>query len=240
MNVFRKLFNAVRKVFVPGMLGLVALGTIVHFTWKASGSNQWTLARDEGGIQIYTLKQPGSTLLKFRGTTRVKTSLASSVFLFRGDEATNDDFGGKNFKLFERVETASLYMAYFKVEQPMPAPFATRELVCLLNYAQNQKTGEVLINVQAAPSKLAPTPDTTRVTHLNNMFRLTPLPNGEVEWEITGDVDMGLSYPLANLAMPGFMFQGLRDQRKLVLTEKYQKARLASVQEITSPPTAAR
>jgi hypothetical protein len=64
------------------------------------------------------------------------------------------------------------------------------------------------------------------------MFRLTPLANGEVEWEVTGDVDMGLSYPLANLAMPEFLFKGLSDQRKLVLKAKYQNAKLISVQEI--------
>jgi len=104
--------------------------------------------------------------------------------------------------------------------------------VCLLNYAQDPKSKEVLINVQAAPSRLPPTPNTTRVTHLNNMFRLKPLADGEVEWEITGDVDMGLFYPLANLAMPQFIFQGLSDQRKLVMKDRYQQARLVSVQEM--------
>lgn len=231
MKVFGKIVRAVRRGFVPGVLGLVVLGAAGHYAWKASGSSQWQLVRDENGIQVYTYKQPGSTLLKFRATTRVKTSLTSSVYLFRGDQETNDDFGGKNFRIFERVESAALYMAYFKVEQPMPPPFGTKELLCLLNYAQDPASKEVLINVQAAPSKLAPTPGTTRVTHLNNMFRLTPLRNGEVQWEVTGDVDMGLFYPLANLAMPTFMYQGIDDQRKLVLTEKYQKARLVSVQE---------
>ncbi|HYD80796.1 MAG TPA: hypothetical protein VEC06_13380 [Paucimonas sp.] len=230
--VFGKAFKAVRKYFVPGMLGLVVMATIAHYAWKASGSNEWKLIKDENGIQIYSLKAPGSTLLKFRAKTRVKTSLASSVFLFRGDESTNDDFGGKNFKVFDRVETPSVYLAYFSVEQPMPPPFGTKELVCLLNYAQDPKTKEVLINVQAAPSKKPPTPNTTRVTHLNNMFRLTPLPNGEVEWEVTGDVDMGLFYPLANVAMPEFLFKGISDQRQLVLKEKYQKAKLVSVQEM--------
>lgn len=230
--VLGKVFRTVRKFFVPGVLAMIAVASIAHFAWKASGSSQWKLIRDENGIQVFTMKEPGSALLKFRGRTRVKTSLSSSVFLFRGDESTNDDFGGKNFKIFGRIETPSVYLAYFSVEQPMPPPFGTKELVCLLNYAQDQKTKEVLINVQAAPSKTPPTPNTTRVTHLNNMFRLTPLPSGEVEWEITGDVDMGLSYPLANLAMPELIFKGLGDQKRLVLTPKYQKAKLISVQEM--------
>jgi hypothetical protein len=32
--------------------------------------------------------------------------------------------------------------------------------------------------------------------------------------------------------MPQFIFQGLSDQRKLVLKDRYQKARLVSVQEL--------
>jgi hypothetical protein len=231
-TVLGKLFRAIRRWFVPGALALLVLGGVAHAAWKSSGSGQWQQVRDEDGIRIFTMKEPGATLLKFRATTRVKTSLASSVFLFRGDESTNDDFGGKNFRVFDRIENPSVYRAYFKVEQPMPPPFGTKELVCLLNYAQDPKTKEVLINVQAAPSRMPPTPGTTRVTHLNNMFRLTPLPDGEVQWEVTGDVDMGLFYPLANLAMPEFMFQGIRDQRKLVLKDKYQQVSLVSVREL--------
>jgi hypothetical protein len=227
-----KTFRAIRQHFVAGSLLLIAASTAAHFAWKASGSGEWKLVKDDSGIQIHTQKQPGSTLLKIRGKTRVKTSLASSVFLFRGDPSTSDDFGGKNFKLFDRFETPTVYLAYFSVEQPMPAPFTSKELVCLLNYAQDPKSKEVLINVQAAPSRLPPTPNTVRVTHLNNMFRLTPLASGEVEWEVIGDVDMGLFYPLANLVMPHFIFQGLNDQRKLVLEDRYQKARLTSVQEL--------
>lgn len=227
---FRERFAKIRKFLLRVALVLTGVAVVAHIVWVRSGSGQWKLIRDEDGIQVYSLKDPGTGLMKFRGRTRVKTSLTSSVFLYRGDESTNEDFGGKNFKIFDRVETPKMYMAYFSVEQPMP-PFGTKEMVSMLNYAQDPKTGEVLINVQAAPSAKPPTPGTSRVTHLNNQFRLTPLGNGEVQWEITGDVDLGLPYPMINLAMPDLLFKGLSDQRKLVLTPKYQQARLISVRE---------
>ncbi len=227
---FRERFKKIRKYLLGGALTLIVVGLLAHVIWVRSGTGEWKLIQDEAGIQVYSLKDPGTSLMKFRGVTRVKTSLTSSVFLYRGDETTNDDFGGQNFRIFDKVETPKMYMAYFSVEQPMP-PFGTKEMVSMLNYAQDPKTGEVLINVQAAPSAKPPTPGTSRVNVLNNTFRLTPMPNGEVQWEITGDVDLGLFYPLANLAMPGLLFKGLSDQRKLVLTEKYQKARLLSVRE---------
>lgn len=226
----RERFAKVGKYLMPAGLVVTLVGVLAHVAWLRSGSGEWKQIKDQDGIQIYSLKDPGTALLKFRGVTKVKTSLTSSVFLYRGDESTNEDFGGKNFRIFDRVETPKMYMAYFSVEQPMP-PFGTKEMVSMLNYAQDPKSGEVLINVQAAPSVKAPTPGTSRISQLNNTFRLTPLPGGLVRWEITGDVDLGLPYLLANLVMPDLVFKGLSDQRKLVATDKYQKARLISVRE---------
>jgi hypothetical protein len=131
----------------------------------------------------------------------------------------------------ERIENPTLFMACYSAKHPMPPPFRTKELVVLLNYAQDKQTKEVLINVQATPSRTPPSPNTSRVTHLNNIFRLTPMANGLINWEITLDVDMGLFYPLANLSMPEYLFKDLTYHKKLVLTEKYQKARLVSVEE---------
>jgi hypothetical protein len=224
--------NGFRRFIFPGIMGLAALLIVAHYGWKYSGSNTWKLVKDEGGVRVYTLKAPGSTLLKVRADMRVKTSMSSAVFLLRGDETTVEDFGGKDFTVIDRVETPDLYFAYYAVKHVMPAPFTTKELVILLNYAQDKKSKEVVINVQAAPTRIAPTPDTSRITHLNNIFRATPLPGGEINWEVTLDVDMGIVYPLANLAMPDYLFQDLTKHKKLVLTKKYQQARLASVQEL--------
>lgn len=228
----KTVFKTIRRLFFPGVLALVALLAVAHYSWKYSGSNEWELVREENGVRIYTLKAPGATLLKVRSEARVKTSMSSAVFLLRGDEATNDDFGGKDFKIFERIETPDLYHAYMSVKHVMPPPFATKELVVLLNYAQDKKTKEVVVHVQAAPTKIPPSADAERVTHLNNLFRVTPLPNGEVIWEITMDVDMGLIYPLANLSLPEYLYQDLVKHRKLLTTDKYRNAKLLSVQEL--------
>jgi hypothetical protein len=228
---FRERLKKIGKFGSRAALGLAVVGVLAHLFWVRSGSGEWKLIRDEDGIKIYSRKDPGATLLKLRSVTRVKTSLTSSVFMYRGDPTTAADFGGQKFNIFRKFETPNSYLSYYSVEQPMPPPFATKEMVSMLNYAQDPKTGEVVINVQAAPSALPPTAGASRVTVLNNLFRLTPLKNGEVEWDIILDADMGLFYPLANLALPDFLFKGTVDQRKLVLTEKYQKARLLSVRE---------
>ena len=227
----RERLGRIGRFALRAALLLAVVGFAAHLIWVRSGSAQWELVRDEDGIQVYALKEPGSALKKFRVVTQVKTSLTSSVFLYRGDPTTVDDFGGQKFVIFRKFETPQSYLSYYTVEQPMPAPLPTKEFVSMLNYAQDPKTGEVVINVQAAPSARPPTPGVSRVTVLNNQFRLTPKPGGEVRWEVTLDVDMGLFYPLANLAMPDLLFKDTNRFRKLVLTEKYQRARLLSVRE---------
>jgi hypothetical protein len=227
----RERLKKVGKFALRAALGLALVGLVAHVFWVRSGDGEWKLVRDDDGIQIYTRKDPGSALLKFRSVARAKTSLSSVVFMYRGDESTANDFGGQNFRIFRRIETPNSYLSYYSVEQPMPPPFGTKEMVSMLNYAQDPKTGEVAINVQAAPSAMPPTPGVSRVTVLSNLFRITPMKNGEVQWEITLDADMGLFYPLANLALPDLLHQGTADQRKLLATEKYQKAKLLSVRE---------
>lgn len=236
--LFAKIGRGIRKAFLPTVVTLTVALTIAHFAWKYSGSNEWELKKDENGVKVYTLKTPGSTLLKVKADMQVATSLTSAVFLLRGDESTSDDFGGKDFTVVERIETPKLFMACYSAKHPMPPPFRTKEMVVMLNYAQDKATKKVEINVQAAPGRTPPSPNTSRVTHLNNIFRLTPLANGLIDWEITLDVDMGLLYPLANLSMPEYLFNDLSYHKKLVLTEKYQKARLISVEEPGSPPQA--
>lgn len=228
---FAKLGRVLRKTFLPTVAALTVAAVFAHFAWKYSGSSEWELKKDENGVRVYTMKTPGSTLLKVKADMQVATSLTSAVFLLRGDESTSDDFGGKDFTVVERIETPQLFMACYSARHPMPPPFRTKEMVVMLNYAQDKATKKVEINVQAAPGRTPPSPNTSRVTHLNNIFRLTPLPNGLIDWEITLDVDMGLFYPLANLSMPEYLFKDLSYHKTLVLTEKYQAARLISVEE---------
>jgi START domain-containing protein len=226
--------SAKGKVVVLGLLGLTVALTVAHGFWKGSGSNEWRLERDQDGIKVFTLKAPGSSLLKVKASMQVATSLSSAVELLREDPFANGDYASRDFRVIERIETPGVFLSYYSVKQQMPAPFQPRELVVLLNYAQDPASKRVEINVQAAPSKAPPVENTPRVTHLNNVYRLTPLPDGQVAWEVTADVDMGVPYLLANLTLPGQFFEELNQQKQRVLTQKYQQAKLVSVAELSS------
>jgi hypothetical protein len=225
-------FAMARRVVVRAILGVAVVLTIAHFVWKGSGSNEWELARDESGIRVSTLKAPGSTLLKVKASMQVATRLSSAVALLREDPFSNGEFAGRDFRVIEQIETPAVFLSYYSVRQQLPAPFRPRELVILLNYAQDTVSRRVEINMQAAPTKVPPTRNAARVAHLSNVFRLTPLPNGQIEWEVTADEDMGVPYPLANLVLPGRFFEDLSRQKQRVLRQPYQTAQLVSVREL--------
>ncbi|WNO11564.1 hypothetical protein [Teredinibacter sp. KSP-S5-2] len=227
-----KIFRFIRKVFVPTFLGLMLVVVVAHNVWKSSGSNEWELQVEEDGISVYSLKTPGETLLKFRAVMDVETSLSSATFLLRGDESTADDFEGEDFTVHSRYENEDVYLAFYSVKHIMPEPIGTKEIVMMLNYSQDQETKEVVINVQAAPTYIPPTEGVERVRQLNNRFRLTPKDNGVIEWEIVMDVDMGIPYPMFNMAMTDAVLKDLKFTRELVKTEKYQNAKLVSVKNI--------
>jgi hypothetical protein len=220
------------KLIVGSALLLLAAAAITHLAWKGGGTNEWQLARDENGIQVFTLKAPGQTLLKVRATMTLDASLSSAVALLRDDPLGGGDVAGSESRVIEQIETPSVYLSYLSMERQLSAPFGARELVALVNYSQDPVSRRVEINVQAAPTKAPPTGAAPRVKHLNNVIRLSPSAGGKLEWEISSDVDMDVPYPLANIALPRQLFDQLNAQRDRVLTQKYARAKLVSVREL--------
>jgi hypothetical protein len=228
----KKIIKFMRNIVFPIVLVLAVVLASAHFLWKGSGSNEWNLAAEEDGISVWTLKEPGSSLLKMKAGMRVDTSLSSAVFALRGDVSTAEDFTGTNFTVIEQLETPNLYMAYYSVNQVMPSPFGTKEIVMFVNYSQDKKSKKITMNALAAPSRIPQTNEYPRVKHLDNTFNLTPLPNGEIEWEMIMNIDIGIPYFLFNLAMPEEMIKEFKYLRELVKTDKYQQAEMVSVEEL--------
>ena len=70
-----------RITLVTGFVLVVGLLT-AHVVWKRSGSGKWQLEVDKDGVQVYTMKLPGSTLKHFKAVGRAKTSLQRVVTVF--------------------------------------------------------------------------------------------------------------------------------------------------------------
>jgi hypothetical protein len=229
----RKVLRKVVRILSFGSGLLVAILFVAHFAWKYSGSNQWELELDKDGIKIYSLKVPGSTLKRFKGVTRIKSTL-NRVVATMSDSSTE---GCREFdptctagQILEPWNTESLYFVrYFRLD--FPRPFSPRDLVVRTQFSQDPRNKAVLVQVSALVGEVPLNPCCVRITHLYNNWRYTPLDNGEIEVEFSGDYDFGIPYVMFNRLVPGALYGLLSSLEGVFNEEKHQHTEFAFVKK---------
>ena len=227
-SLLGKLFNI---AMVSGVV-LIVGALIAHMAWKYSGSNQWELELDKNGVKVYSLKSPGSTLKKFKMTTRVKTTLNRAVAALSDHSLENcKDWipGCASSTSIEPWNPQGLYsINAYRVE--LPFPFSPRDLVLKDQYSQDPQSKAVTVHVMAIPNVLAENDCCVRVRHMHNVWHWTPLKDGEVELEIVSDLDTRLPYIMANGRVDNLYRFGSRMQT-LLDKEQYQSQKFDFIKE---------
>jgi hypothetical protein len=200
---------------------LVGALFLARAVWVFTGSNRWEFVGEKNGVKVYSLKTPGSDVKKFRAVFRLHSTLAGLVKYMQDPHAC-DDYGCEQAHTIERSDDQLQY-AYFQVK--LPSPFSKREFVI-------PQTKEVLVEYAAAPEKAPPDACCFRVSDMNNIWRLTPQGNGEVEIEYTVNMNEGGFIPelAKNLARPSYMY-ALNNLQNFVSREKYQSAKFDFITE---------
>lgn len=224
----RRWLRRLKKTLLYTAISLIAFYFVGRLVWRFSGSNQWELYGDKNGVKIYTLKQPGSDLRKFKSVFRIHAALGSLIKYMQDPDACND-VGCINAYEIERQDDRLQY-GYFAYK--LPFPFQAREMVVRQQFYQEPKTKIVLAEYVAYPDKLPPNDCCFRVTTMNNTWRITPLGNNEVQIEYVLDMDMGGFIPdiLSNTSRPNllFLFPKLEEW---VNRPKYKDAKFDWIQE---------
>jgi len=236
----------VSKVFRYGGLSIAAiafLATIAHFTWTLSGTGEWQDLDETDSIQIATLKVPGEGALKYKVRMHVDARL-SDVVAFLSETETGNDLGAYDIRRLEEVSAPPVFYAYDTYKLRLPEPLGELEVVIINQYAQDPETKTVRVNVNAAPNKLPLDPGIRRIVHLSNSWTLTPLPDGGVNMESVSEMDLGLPYVMANLAMPSVIRENFSNIRALLKLDKYKNKQPAFIAELperraTSAPVTA-
>jgi hypothetical protein len=223
-----------RRVALYAALALAVLLALTHVLWNRAGSNEWEPAMDKEGVKVWTLKAPGTGLIKVKAKTRIQSSLGGVVKLLEDLDSCADAkcYDGK---VIEPIATVpGQYAAYIRFKFDIPG-LATRDYVLFQEHKQDPATKGLEINIIAAPNRIPRDACCVRLTHLHNNWKLTPLPNGELDIEFTQDTDIGgLPYFLANLALKYGTFEILHGMQDLMNMEKYRNARLPSVMELAA------
>jgi START domain-containing protein len=188
-----------------------------HLVWKSSGSGKWQLEIDKDGVQVYSMKSPGSTLKHFKIVGRLKTTLHHVVAVFNDTslEHCKEWLDCSSASAIEPWNPEGHYLIALYQVDLFPGPVSAREFLLKYQFSQDPQSKALSIDVTAVPELLPENKCCVRVTHLHNRWLWTPLKNGEVEVEVVEDADLRLPYVLANAraklvwefmsAMPGLM-----------------------------------
>lgn len=220
---------------------LLVLGFVAKTAWKYSGSNQWELVAQRKArrsldgtmwlpsVKVYALKTPGIELEQTKAVVRVKTTMAGIV-AFMEDPDVCKKVGCINSRILERVDDQWLYTTF---RYDYPRPFRDRELVLRLQFLQNPKTKELLLQYAAAPDFIPADDCCFRIPRMNNTWRFRPVGNGEVEAEVVLNMDEGGFVPdfMTSQFRRRVLLRGVPYTAGLMRAPKYQQAKFAFVQE---------
>jgi hypothetical protein len=226
------------KYLAGGTVFAVAAIFVANWIWTISGSNQWELAIDKDGAQVYTLKTPGSAMLKIKGVMQSKEFTLSNILAPFLDESIQNDCG----KWVEGCTSYKIVKPWDPKSQKnvtmwtvaLGGPFSPREFLLQGQLTQDPATRIVTLENIAVPNSLPPNDCCVRLTHVHNVWRYEPLADGTIKTEFVSDLDMGGAFPkfLLNLAGPSEIHKMLVvDNPKLLRNEKYRVARLDFIDE---------
>jgi hypothetical protein len=207
---------------VYGLAALIVAVYVANVLWKMSGTNRWELAADRNGVKIYSLKAPGSSLKQFKAVMRARYSLNHLIAGLI--ENSNIDVCRRFIPACVDVQVVEPWSSKTMSDTVLwklrfPAPFSPREVILQSQVAQDEATKKIVVDILAAPNKVARNKGTVRVTHIQNRWTYTPLGNNEVEIEFLQDADMGGLFPdfLQNLAGVSTTYQFIHDQLPALL-----------------------
>lgn len=219
-----------------GLSVLVMLVVIGNWLWLIGGSGKWVLKTERDGVQVYTMKTPGSSVLKVRGVARFKEFSLSNHIAPLLDESIQNPAdcakwvtGCLSYRILERWNARTQRNTTMWTISLFP-PFLPREMLLQGQVRQDPKTRVATLENIAVPNLLPPDQCCVRIEHLDNVWRYTPLPDGSIQVEVLYDLDMGGAFPqlLQNLHAPDIVFGLLsKDIPKLLSQPKYRNARLA-------------
>jgi hypothetical protein len=189
--------------------------------WKNSGSNTWKLKINKNGTKVYTLKSPGNNMKLVKGITRWKYTLSQCVAPFF-DESIQDDPGKwvpmcTYYKIIKQQRFPGLQTNLQLYRWKFPFPFSPREVLVQGQVNQNPVTKEIMLENIAVQNAIPRTDGYVRTGHHHNVWRFTPLKNGEVEVEFLMDMNFDGFFPemLTNLKGESSVYK--------LLTESYPK-----------------
>jgi hypothetical protein len=134
-------------------------------------ANPWELKKQADGIEVYTRPVEGSDIREFKSEGMVSVDVGSIVALLRDAARFKNWFPDTSESRLLKREGA---VSYQYSVMSTPWPINDRDLIFRSVLKQNEITGQVEIEINAAPDAHPVQDDLHRVTHAIGSWQFTP------------------------------------------------------------------
>jgi len=154
-------------------------GLLLQFNHAYAVAGDWTLERDNNGVQVYSRPVAGSDLNAVRGVTTVQSSMNRLVTILRDPELRPrwDKLCGESYLYNSVSDKEELVYVHTK----MPWPVSDRDMLLRTMWEQDPNTLVVTMTGTATQDIMPERSGRVRVVQANQDFILTPMGSGVVE-----------------------------------------------------------
>lgn len=203
-----------RLPFLNGLALFFSLVVSLLFTQSAIAA-EWELQREENGITIYTRPVPNSGIREFKGIAEVDHNARMILALLRDSDRFKTWFPNTpESKLVERNGNVSVQYSVMDA----PWPVSDRDNVLRSVTSHDDETGQIQIQVAAAPDAYPERPDRVRVKKATGNWILEPLSDYKTRVTFQMHLEPGGGIPewLTNARVVDSPFEALTNMREIL------------------------
>lgn len=205
------------------VLSFVILSLLMQISYAQP---EWELSKEDTqrSIQVFTSSQEDSSYHQFKAVTLVPQNPQTVLAVLSDIPAWPQWLARiKQVKVLKKEKDRSWVYVVYK----LPYPFIERDMV-VYNQVQSLATGQIIIKTQALnnyPMAVENDVKRVRLTNFKSTWQLTPLAKSGTKVELWGSGDPEGFVPalIFNYNLPDEPLQSLRQLRKMLLRDKYQK-----------------
>ncbi|WP_144822703.1 START domain-containing protein [Marinobacter piscensis] len=182
-------------------------------TLPAEDSDAWELREEAGNIRVYTMDRDGSSFQAFKAEALLDAPINAVVAVMNNPKSCIEWL--LNCTESYAVGKSSFHDRYVYSVNNMPWPVTDRDYVLNIHTTGNKATGEVVVNMSAAPDMQANRSNRVRVEQSDTRYRFIP------EGDTTRMVWLQHTDP--NGTLPGWLVNSLLIDIPLESTKKLER-----------------
>ena len=187
---------------------------LLFITVLSVKAQKWELAKNEGGIKVYTRKVEGRAVKSYKAKAIINAPIDKVYFIYTDLKSYQKVMQDQaEIELLEKNNNR--YILYSKIDMPWPAN--DRDMVSETKI-EKKDNGQIIIRSKCLKNRLAPKKDYVRIKDCWEIVTLTPVGNDKVEIQIEGLFDAGGSLPgwLVNMFLVDSPFDTIKNIKKMV------------------------